>query len=191
MATSSMSTAASPPPFEGARIIVVMGVSSSGKTTVGELIAAGLGAPFLDGDGFHPKSNIEKMSAGIPLTDADRWPWLEAMGKGLHAAAAQTGLAVGACSALRRVYRDYLTRAAGEPVVFVYLDGSFELIEARIKARQHHFMPGSLLRSQFDTLEPPAPDENAFSVPIEGAPAEIADNALKQLSYLHAFKRGQ
>ena len=100
-----------------------MGVSSSGKTVTGKAIARRLHAPFLDGDGFHPKANIEKMSAGIPLTDADRWPWLEAMGKGLHAAAAQSGLAVGACSALRRAYRDYLTRAAAEPVVFVYLDG--------------------------------------------------------------------
>jgi gluconokinase len=167
-----------------------MGVSSSGKTTVGELIAAGLGAPFLDGDGFHPKANIEKMSAGIPLTDEDRWPWLEAMGKGLHAAAEQNGIAVGACSALRRTYRDFLTRAAGEPVVFVYLDGSFELIEARIKARRHHFMPGSLLRSQFATLEPPGPDENAFTVPIEEAPERVADAALARLGYLRPAAHG-
>ena len=103
------------------------------------------------------------------------------MGKGLHEAAAGRGLAVGACSALKRVYRDFLTRAAGEPVVFVYLEGSFELIQSRIEARKHHFMPGSLLKSQFATLEPPAPDENAVAVPIEAEPEAIAQAALHKL----------
>src|SRR6201999_1439837 len=133
MATSSMSTADSPPPFKGARIIVVMGVSSSGKTTVGKEIARRLHAPFLDADDYHSEANIKKMSAGTPLTDEDRWPWLEAFGKALHVAAAPKGVAVGACSALKRSYRDLLTEAAGEPVLFVYLDGSYELIDARIK----------------------------------------------------------
>lgn len=131
MATSSMSTAASPPPFEGARIIVVMGVSSSGKTTVGQEIARRLHAPFLDADDYHSAANIKKMSAGIPLTDEDRWPWLESLGKALHEAAESKGVAVGACSALKRSYRDFQTKAAGEPVLFVYLDGSYELIDAR------------------------------------------------------------
>ena len=151
MATSSMSTAASPPPFEGARIVVVMGVSGSGKTVVGEVLARKLHAPFLDADAYHSKANIAKMSAGIPLADDDRWPWLDALGKALRAAAQPKGVAVGACSALKRSYRDFLTKAAGEPVVFVYLDGSFELIDARMKARKGHFMPESLLRSQFAT----------------------------------------
>lgn len=189
MAISSMSTAASPPPFENARIVVVMGVSSSGKTTIGELVAARIGAPFLDGDGFHPPANIEKMSAGIPLTDDDRWPWLEAMGKGMHEAAEREGVVVGACSALKRSYRDFLTKAAGEPVVFVYLAGSFETIEARIRARKHHFMPSSLLRSQFQTLEPPAADENAITVPIEDAPEAIVDNVQRRLGYLATLRR--
>jgi carbohydrate kinase (thermoresistant glucokinase family) len=186
-----MSTAASPPPFEGARIIVAMGVSSSGKTTVGKLIAQRLHAPFLEGDDYHSEANIKKMSAGIPLTDDDRWPWLESMGKALHEAAGPKGVAVGACSALKRAYRDHLTRAAGEPVVFVYLDGSYEEIDARMKARKGHFMPESLLRSQFATLEPPGPDENAIDVPIAGTAEQSADLVLKKLSYLHSFKRGQ
>jgi carbohydrate kinase (thermoresistant glucokinase family) len=186
-----MSTAASPPPFEGARIVVAMGVSSSGKTVVGEAIARRLHAPFLDGDDYHPESNIKKMSAGTPLTDADRWPWLERLGKALHEAAAPKGIAVGACSALKRSYRDYLTKAAGEPVVFVYLDGSYELIDSRMKARKNHFMPESLLKSQFATLEPPGPGENFVDVKIDGTPDQIADVALKQLNHLKPFKRGQ
>ena len=168
-----------------------MGVSSSGKTVVGEAIARRLHAPFLDGDDYHPEANIKKMSAGTPLTDADRWPWLEALGRALHEAAKPKGVAVGACSALKRSYRDYLTKAAGEPIVFVYLDGSYDEIDARMKARKGHFMPESLLRSQFATLEPPAPDENAIDVPISGTIEQTADLAVKQLTHLHAFKRGQ
>jgi gluconokinase len=191
MATSSMSTAASPPPFEGARIVVVMGVSSSGKTTVGREIARRLHAPFLDADDYHSEANIKKMSAGIPLTDEDRWSWLESMGKALHAAAEIKGVAVGACSALKRSYRDFMTKAAGEPILFVYLDGSYELIDARIKARKHHFMPESLLKSQFATLEKPAADENAITVPIADTSEKIADAVMAKLTGFKAFKRGQ
>ncbi|HVW91425.1 MAG TPA: gluconokinase [Devosia sp.] len=191
MATSSMSTAASRPRSEDARIVVVMGVSSSGKTTIGEEIARRLHAPFLDGDQYHPEANIRKMSAGIPLTDEDRWPWLKALSEALHEAAGRKGVAVGACSALKRAYRDYMVATAGEPIVFVYLDGSFELIQSRIHARQHHFMPESLLKSQFDTLEPPGDGENFVAVKIDEPPARIAEAALKKLPWLHAFKRGQ
>jgi gluconokinase len=186
-----MSTAASPPPYEGARIVVVMGVSGSGKTVVGEVLARKLHAPFLDGDDYHPPANVAKMSAGTPLTDEDRWPWLQKLGEALHKAAEPKGVAVGACSSLKRAYRDFITRAAGEPVVFVYLDGSFELIDARMKARKGHFMPESLLRSQFATLEVPAAGENFVDVAIADTPERIADAALKHLSYLHRFKRGQ
>jgi carbohydrate kinase (thermoresistant glucokinase family) len=168
-----------------------MGVSSSGKTTVGKLIAEELGAPFLEGDDYHPESNIKKMSAGIPLTDDDRWPWLDSMGKALHEAAEKAGLAVGACSALKRAYRDRLVKAAGEPIVFVYLDGSYAEIDKRMKARKNHFMPESLLKSQFATLEPPAKDENAIDVPIAATPQIVADEAMKQLGYLKAVKRGR
>ena len=186
-----MSMAASPRPFDGARLIVAMGVSSSGKTTVGQAIARRLHAPFLDGDDYHPPANIKKMSAGIPLTDDDRWPWLDALGTALHGAAEPKSVAVGACSALRRVYRERLRQAAGEPLVFIYLDGSFELIKARIEARKHHFMPESLLQSQFATLEPPGADENCISVPIDQTPEQIAETVVRKLSYLPSFKRGQ
>jgi len=191
MATSSMSTAASPPPFDNARVVIVMGVSGSGKTVVGEAIARRLHAPFLDGDDYHPPANVAKMSAGIPLTDEDRWPWLETLGKALHEAAQPKGVAVGACSSLKRIYRDFLTRAAGEPVVFVYLEGSFELIASRMHARKGHFMPESLLKSQFATLEVPSAGENFVAVTIDDTPDRIADSAVKKLSHLHAFKRGQ
>ena len=109
-----------------------MGVSSSGKSTVGKALARRLHAPFLDGDGYHPPANKEKMRAGIPLTDEDRWPWLETLATALHEAADQKGVAVGACSALKRAYRDYLTEKAGEPILFVYLEG-----DARIIAQAH------------------------------------------------------
>jgi gluconokinase len=191
MATSSMSMAPSPLPFRGARIVISMGVSSSGKTVVGEAIARRLHAPFLDGDNYHPEANIKKMSAGIPLTDEDRWPWLKKLAEALHAAAEPKGVAVGACSSLKRAYRDYLTEVAGEPIVFVYLDGSYEVIDARIKARTGHFMPESLLESQFATLEPPAPDENAIAVPVTDSIDKIADTVVRKLSYLKSFKRGQ
>ena len=131
-----------------------MGVAGSGKTSVGEALAKRLGVPFRDADEFHPKANIDKMSAGIPLTDDDRWPWLDAIGKALADA---DGRLIVACSALRRAYRDRLTRAAGRPVIFVWLDGSKETIAARMKRRKHHFMPPSLLDSQFATLEAARP----------------------------------
>jgi carbohydrate kinase (thermoresistant glucokinase family) len=178
-------------PFEGARLVVVMGVSSSGKTTVGKLIAERLHAPFLEGDDYHPPANIKKMSAGIPLTDEDRWPWLDAMGKGLHDTAEASGLAVGACSALKRSYRDRLVKASGEPIVFVYLDGSYEEIDRRMKARKHHFMPESLLRSQFATLEPPGKDENAITVPIAATPEIVTDAAMAKLEYLQGLAKAR
>ena len=168
-----------------------MGVSSSGKTTVGKLIAERLSAPFLEGDDYHPPANIKKMSAGIPLTDDDRWPWLDAMGKGLHDTAETAGLAVGACSALKRSYRDRLVTAAGEPIVFVYLEGSYQEIDRRMKARKNHFMPESLLRSQFAALEPPGQDENAITVPIAATPEIVTDAAMKKLGYLEGLAKGK
>lgn len=186
-----MSTAPSPQPYENARIVIAMGVSSSGKSTVGIAIARALHAPFLEGDDYHPKANVDKMSAGIPLTDADRWPWLEALGKALHTAAEPKGVAVGACSALKRSYRDFLVKKAGEPIVFVYLEGDYDVIDARIKARKHHFMPESLLRSQFATLEAPGPNENEITVPVTDSPEKVTETVVAKLSYLKAFKRGQ
>jgi gluconokinase len=173
------------------RILIAMGVSSSGKTVIGKAIARRLHAPFLDADDFHSAANKDKMRAGIPLTDEDRWPWLASMAQALHEAAGHKGVAVGACSALRRSYRDYLLREAGEPILFVFLEGSQELIAQRIAARHHEYMPASLLASQFATLEPPGPDENAITVPVTLSIEAAADYAVKAAPFLKSFRRAQ
>lgn len=146
--------ASSPSPRPPA--VVVMGVSGSGKTSIGEGLAAGLGMPLLEGDQFHPESNIAKMSSGTPLIDEDRWPWLDAIARAMRDA---PGGVIVTCSALRRVYRDRLRDGAGRPLLFVFLNGSKETIAARLAERKGHFMPPSLLDSQFATLEPPDADE--------------------------------
>ncbi len=174
-----------------ARILIVMGVSSSGKTVTGKSIARRLHAPFLDGDDFHPPANKDKMRAGIPLTDADRWPWLSALAHALHEAAELKGVAVGACSALKRAYREHLTKEAGEPILFVHLEGSKELIAGRIAGRVHEYMPASLLDSQFATLEVPGPDENAIAMPVSLSVEAIADRVVRDVPHLKAFKRKQ
>jgi gluconokinase len=168
-----------------------MGVSSSGKSVVGKALARRLHAPFLDGDGYHPPANKEKMRAGIALVDEDRWPWLETLAKALHDAAQTKGVAVGACSALKRSYRDFLTVQAGEPILFVYLDGSIETIRRRIEARRHEFMNPALLDSQFATLEVPSQEENAIALSIEDPVETIAAKAAKAVTHLKTFKRGQ
>lgn len=134
--------------------VVLMGVAGSGKTSVGLALSDRLGIPYRDGDDLHPAENVEKMRAGIPLTDEDRWPWLDRVAEALHRDAP---LIVG-CSALKRIYRDRLRAGAGE-VRFVHLAGSRDLIAARMAARKGHYMPLSLLDSQFAALEPPGPDE--------------------------------
>ncbi len=139
-------------------VIVVMGVSGAGKTTVGRALAETLGWPFYDGDDFHPPANIEKMRQGVPLTDADRRPWLETL-RALIARHLQEGRpAVVACSALKRSYRDVLRRA-GEGVRFVHLAADYETIRRRLEARRGHFFDPKLLQSQFDDLEAPDADE--------------------------------
>lgn len=169
--------AAKPDPSTPA--IVLMGVAGSGKTTVGRLLAGRLGYPFRDADEFHPAANVAKMSSGTPLTDDDRWPWLDAIGAALHRAAG-SGIVV-TCSALKRVYRDRIRTAAGRPVAFVLLDGPRALLADRIGRRQGHFMPASLLDSQLATLERPGPGEGALTVSIEPAPEEIADGIIARL----------
>jgi carbohydrate kinase (thermoresistant glucokinase family) len=149
------------------RPVVVMGVSGSGKTTVGVALADALGLPFVDGDALHPEANVEKMAAGIPLDDADRAPWLDAVGRVLAAEPV-----VVACSALKRVYRDRL-RAAAPTLQLVFLDGSRELLAMRMVGRPDHFMPASLLDSQLATLERPGPDEHSMTVDVLAPVNEI------------------
>jgi carbohydrate kinase (thermoresistant glucokinase family) len=155
----------------GAPAIVVMGVAGCGKSTVGTALARALGARFLDGDDFHPRANVEKMAAGTPLTDADRWPWLDRLAAEIAAARDRGRATVTACSALRRVYRDRL--AARGPVRFVHLSGDFELIAGRMAARAGHFMPRALLESQFATLEPLAPDEPGLTLDVDAPVADL------------------
>lgn len=188
-----MSMAPSPQSFEPARVIIVMGVSSSGKSTIGAALGRALHAPFLDGDKYHPDANVEKMRAGIPLTDEDRWPWLEALTAALKEAAdKKKGVAVGACSALKKVYRDFITEKAGEPVLFVYLHGSREVIGERMARRSHEYMPTSLLDSQFATLEAPDPAvENAMVVPVTDPVNRIVTTVTGALTHLKSFKRWQ
>lgn len=162
-----------------ARLVVVMGVAGSGKSSVGAALAALKGGVFLDGDSYHPAANIEKMSRGQALSDADRWPWLESLARAM---AARPGFVVGGCSALKRAYRDRIAATAGEPVLFVHLDGSKDLIWQRMSARKNHFMPVALLDSQFATLERPAADEHAVSVPITGSVDDIAAAIMTRLN---------
>jgi len=150
--------------------LVVMGVSGSGKSTVGEALAAHLGLPFADADALHPATNVAKMAAGEPLTDHDRWPWLAAVGKAV-AAASNTGIVM-ACSALKRSYREAI-RAEAPGVHFIELDASRAVLENRMTHRVGHFMPASLLDSQLDTLEPLQADEPGFRVNGARPPAEI------------------
>jgi gluconokinase len=137
-------------------IVVVMGVSGSGKTSVGRRVAEALGWPFIEGDDFHPPENVAKMAAGIALDDSDRWPWLDRLAEEIGTIAARGGNAVVACSALKQSYRDRLVaKAPPGSVRFVHLTGTFDEIAARLAARKHRYMPASLLASQFATLEPP------------------------------------
>ena len=174
-----MSTAASPPRSDGfGGAAVVMGVTGCGKTTIGEALAARLGLPFLEGDRLHPAANITKMSAGTPLTDEDRWPWLGEIGARL---AGSSGI-IASCSALKHDYRRRLAEAAKRPVFFVFLDGSRELLEARVRQRPGHFMPPALLGSQLSTLERPGNDESAIAIDIALPADEIAARAVAFLT---------
>ena len=152
--------------------LVVRGVSGSGKTTVAELLAKDLGWPFMEGDRLHPPANVENMRQGIPRTDADRAPWLDRIGEELKSWAAVGKSGVLTCSALKRAYRDRI-RSARADVRFVYVKGSETLIASRVAARHHEYMPASLLRSQFDTLEEPAQDEpGVMTVDASGSAEE-------------------
>lgn len=163
------------------KVVVIMGVAGTGKTTIGPLLAARFDVPYAEGDDFHPQANIDKMTAGTPLTDDDRRPWLDAIGAWAHERAGLGGVV--SCSALKRSYRDRL-RAAAPGVVFVHLTGDRALIEDRMSHRQGHFMPTALLDSQFATLQPLEPDEAGVAVDVAGSPEEITDRAAAALEAL-------
>jgi gluconokinase len=152
-------------------IVVLMGVSGAGKTTIGAALAASLGFDFLDGDDWHPRANVAKMAAGLPLEDEDRWPWLDRLNAELAARQARGKSAVLACSALKEKYRERLTRGLAH-VELVFLHGSLELIRDRLTARQHRYMPAALLESQFGALEPP---ERAIRVDVALSPRECVE----------------
>ena len=153
-------------------IVLVMGVSGCGKSTIAGRLAAHLGWTLLEGDTFHPPANVAKMAAGTPLTDEDRWPWLRAIATEIDAIRAGGGSAVVACSALKRAYRHILM--GGRPDVrLVYLRGTRAEIAERLRARKGHFMPPALLDSQFRTLEEPGPDENPIVTEIAAEPDDI------------------
>ncbi|WP_341486903.1 gluconokinase [Pararhizobium sp. A13] len=175
-----MSIVASPPVFKG--LIIVMGVSGCGKSSIGERLADQLGLPFVEGDSLHPAENIAKMSAGIPLDDGDRWPWLEIIGKRLETARA-TGIVV-SCSALKRAYRDRLRQAACERLAFVYLKGPRDILLNRMTERPGHFFKASLLDSQLATLESPEGEAGVVTVDITPSPDIIAGKALDGLAAL-------
>jgi len=162
-------------------VLVVMGVSGCGKSTVAALLAGRLAWPFEEGDALHPQANIEKMTAGHPLTDEDRAPWLQKVAAWVEEQldAGQSGLIT--CSALKRAYRDVINRR-GSGIVFVYLSGTRETIAARLTARHGHYMPASLLDSQFAALEEPTPDEPEITIDVGPAPGVIAQHIVEQLN---------
>ncbi|MBP2551668.1 gluconokinase [Neorhizobium galegae] len=176
-----MSTAASPSVsslVEQCGPIVVMGVSGCGKSSVGAQLADQLGVRFLEGDRLHPPENVSKMRKGIPLQDADRWPWLQALGEEL---AADAGL-IASCSALKRSYRDLLREKAGRPLTFLFLQGDRLMLAARMAARQQDYMPLSLLDSQLATLELPDAEPDVVAIDINQPLQAIGDQAITALA---------
>lgn len=161
----------------GKTVLVIMGVSGSGKTEIGKRLSKQLSIPFFDGDDFHPEANVKKMSSGLPLNDEDRKEWLLALNK--LAIEHKIHGAIIACSALKKNYRSLLRAGMGNCMEFVYLDGSYELIRSRLEQRKGHFMPLNLLQSQFDALEPPT---KAIAVSINETPAKVVKSIIKKLN---------
>jgi gluconokinase len=168
--------------MEDKPLIVVMGVAGSGKTTLASRLAEKLGVPFVEGDSLHPAANVKKMASGIPLTDEDRWPWLAAIGERMEVERVTGHGVVVACSALKRAYRDCLREHVHGKIHFVLLDGSRELIGARMKKRKGHFMPPALLDSQFATLERPKADEHATVLDISHSIPSLVTEAVRSVT---------
>ena len=164
-------------------VVVVMGVTSTGKTTIGERLAAHLGARFAEGDSYHPKANVAKMRAGTPLNDEDRWPWLQAIAADMRKWMESGTPAVVACSALKQAYRDIL-RGADPGVRFVHLEGDPMVLRQRIEQRSGHYMPPTLLPSQLATLEDPSTEPDVVTVGVGGTPDEIFAEVLEKLGSL-------
>lgn len=165
--------------FKTPVIFIIMGVSGSGKSTIGKLLSKELDIEFYDGDDFHPQKNIEKMSSGQPLNDQDRVGWLAAIHDfSLQQLHQQTSCII-ACSALKQSYRDVLRKGMENQLKIIYLKGDFQTIQTRLAIRKSHFMPTALLQSQFNTLEPP---KNAITVDLKLNPDEIVDQIIKELS---------
>jgi gluconokinase len=161
-------------------VIVLMGVSGCGKSTIGAALSRRLGWPFRDADSFHPPANVAKMSRGMPLTDEDRWPWLAAIAQWIDERCAADEHGIVSCSALKRAYRDRIV-GARSGVRLVYLKGDMNLIAQRLRRRKHHFMPASLLESQFAALEEPGADENPLIVSIALPPRRVVGSIIEQL----------
>lgn len=166
--------------IRGVSAIVVMGVAGSGKSTIGTLLARRLGWAFEDADAFHPVANVEKMRSGVPLSDEDRLPWLEAIAAWLERLGREGRFGIVACSALKRAYRRILV-GGGADTRIVYLKGERALIASRMAARTGHFMPVGLLDSQFGTLEEPGPDENPVVISIDAPPQEMVETIVRQI----------
>lgn len=171
-------------------VLVLMGVSGSGKSTVAGILAGALKWDLEEGDDLHPASNVAKMASGVPLTDEDRWPWLEKIADWIraHTAAGEPGIVT--CSALKRSYRDVLRNGSNGKVVFVHLAGSRDRISGRLNARMDHFMPSSLLDTQLSTLEPIEPDEQAIVIDVGPPPADVAATIIAEVESRFGDKAG-
>jgi gluconokinase len=159
-------------------VLLIMGVSGSGKTTVGSLLAGRLGWAYAEADAFHSSANLAKMAAGQPLDDADRAPWLDAIGAWIDRTTAEGRPAVVTCSALKRAYRDRL-RTGREQLRLVFLDAPYATVSARLTAREGHFFPAELLATQFRDLQPPEPDEQIVRLTVDEAPDQIVDRLIE------------
>jgi gluconokinase len=160
-------------------IVIIFGVSGAGKTTVGKLLARELGWRFIEADDFHSAGNIDKMRSGHPLTDEDRWPWLERLRQKIERSLSTGENAVLACSALKRAYRDRL--CLSNETKFVFLRGDYALVEKQLRSRHRHFMNAKLLRSQFADLEEPKPDEDVLTIELRRKPQELVEEIKAKL----------